>query len=90
MSDILTAQIIKELYQLPIGKKRAILELIRTDSSKTKIFENDFKEKWKQSLLTTSVWTDSDIDEIYKAREYFSSCNNIEHCKHYISILPFN
>lgn len=72
MNDTITAQIIKELEFLPFAKRKAVLELIRTDSSKSKIPKNDFKEQWRQELLTTSVWTDSDIEEINKAREYIN------------------
>lgn len=72
MSDTLTEQIIHHLKELPIVKKKAILELIKKDA--TAMSNNDKKkhEQWRKELLTTSVWTDADIDEINQAREYIN------------------
>jgi hypothetical protein len=73
MSDILTEQIIHHLKELPIVKKKAILELIKGDSTAMSSNDKAKHEQWRNELLTTSVWTDSEIDEIYKAREYINS-----------------
>ncbi len=68
MIDSLTEQIINKLTDLPINKKKAILELINL---------NDDKDKTtlatrKRELLSTSAWSDSEINEIYRAREYIN------------------
>ncbi len=73
MSDILTEQIIHHLKELPIVKKKAILELIKEDSRATNHNDKEKHEQWRNELLTTSVWSDSEIDEIYKAREYINT-----------------
>lgn len=73
MSDILAEQIIGHLKQLPIVKKKAILELIKEDSTAMPKYDKQKHEQWRKELLTTSVWTDSEIDEIQKAREYINS-----------------
>ena len=66
MIDSLTEQIINKLTDLPINKKKAILELINIndDKEKTKLATR------KRELLSTSAWSDSEINEIYRAREY--------------------
>ncbi len=71
MRDKLTEQIIEQLDELPIVKKKAILELIKRNSrtlKETEVLQNE----WKKALLTISVWTDEEIEEIYKAREYIN------------------
>ena len=73
MSDILTEQIILHLKELLIVKKRAILELIKEDSTVTSNNDKEKHEQWRNKLLTTSVWSDAEIDEINKAREYINS-----------------
>lgn len=72
MSDILTDQIIHHLKELPIVKKKAILELIKEDSTATSNNDKEKHEQWRNELLTTSVWTDSEIDEINQAREFIN------------------
>ena len=73
MSDILTEQIISHLKELPIVKKKAILELIKEDSTATSNNDKKKHEQWRNELLTTSLWSDSEIDEINKARESINS-----------------
>ncbi|MBN2412970.1 hypothetical protein JXQ31_14880 [candidate division KSB1 bacterium] len=72
MSDILTEQIIKQLEELPIVKKKAILELIKKNDSVTKKTDKNSLKQWRNELLQTSVWSDSEINEIVKAREYLN------------------
>ena len=72
MSDILTEQIIHHLKELPIVKKKAILELIKEDSTAMPKYDEQKHEQWRNELLTTSVWFDSEINEINKAREYIN------------------
>jgi hypothetical protein len=72
MSDIITEQIIHHLRELPIVKKKAILELIKEDSTAMFSNEKEKHEQWRNELLTTSVWSDSEINEIHKAREYIN------------------
>jgi uncharacterized protein (UPF0216 family) len=73
MSDILTEQIIHHLKELPIVKKKAILELIKEDATAMSNNDNEKHEQWRNELLTTSVWSDADIDEINKAREFINN-----------------
>jgi len=72
MSDILTEQIIKQLEELPIVKKKAILELIKKNDSVAKKTDKNSLKQWRNELLQTSVWSNSEIDEIVKAREYLN------------------
>ncbi len=72
MIDALTNEIIDQLNNLSIIKKKAILELIRKDKISANNTNIDLQQKWRKSLLTTSVWTDSEINEIYQAREYIN------------------
>jgi len=72
MIDTITDQIVQQLNELPIVKKKAILELIKENSSSIKKYNNDSLKTWRKNLLSTSVWTDSEINEIFKAREYIN------------------
>ena len=72
MSDIITEQILKQLEDLPIVKKKAILELIKENDSVPKKINRQSLNQWRNELLKTSVWSDSEIDEIFKAREYIN------------------
>ena len=72
MSDILTEQIIKQLEELPIVKKKAILELIKKNDSVTKKSGKNFLKQWRNELLQTSVWSDSESEKIFKAGEYLN------------------
>ncbi|MBN1155518.1 hypothetical protein JXB12_11430 [candidate division KSB1 bacterium] len=69
MKDTWTEQIIKELEDLPIVKKKAILELIKDDSKRIP-GDKDFNKKWRDELLNTSVWSEEEIEEIYKAASH--------------------
>ena len=71
MIDAITDQIVRQLNDLPIVKKKAILELIRENTSTTQQHK-DSLETWRKNLLSTSIWTDAEIDEIYQAREYIN------------------
>lgn len=73
MNDILTEQIIQKLNELPIIKKKAILELIKEDSPTISKDNKELSTKWRSELLNTSVWSESEIEEIYKAREYINT-----------------
>ncbi|MFX0139541.1 MAG: hypothetical protein ACFFDN_38220 [Candidatus Hodarchaeota archaeon] len=73
MSDILTEQIIHHLKKLPIVKKKAILELIKENSTAMLKYDIEKHKQWRNELLTMSVWSDAEIDEINKAREYINS-----------------
>lgn len=73
MKDILAEKIIRELSELPIMKKKAILELIKQDSTTISKDNKEFTTKWRSELLNTSVWSESEIEEISKAREYINS-----------------
>ena len=66
MNDTLTTEIIEQINSLPIIKKKVILELIRKERISAKNTDINFQQKWRESLLTTSVWTDSEINEIYQ------------------------
>ena len=77
MIDALTNEIVKQINNLPIKKKKAILELIKADSSSATEKDKDFQKNWRSSLLSTSVWTDSEINEIYQAREYINNVNDL-------------
>jgi hypothetical protein len=70
MNDPITQQIIQHLKDIPLVKKKALLELIKEDISRISRSNQENYEQWRNSLLTTSVWTDAEIDEIIKAREY--------------------
>ena len=70
--DILTNEIVKQLNDLPIIKKKAILELIKKDSNIQIKDENASFGEWREALLNTTVWTDSEIDEIIQAREFIN------------------
>jgi len=72
MNDILTEQIIHHLKELPIVKKKAILELIKKDSTARLKYDKQKHQQWRDELLKTSVWSDAEIDEINKAREYIN------------------
>jgi hypothetical protein len=70
MMDSLTDELIKQIKNLPIHKKKALIEMIHSDFAaiKTKIS----KEDWKEKLLKTSVWNEEDIEKIHQARDYIN------------------
>ncbi len=70
--DALTSQIVQNLSNLPINKKKAILELLKIEIFTGAKHSESFQENWKKELLTTSVWTDAEINEIIKAREFIN------------------
>jgi|GEM_PF-2392902 len=72
MTDIITEQIIRHLENLPILKKKALLDFIKADISLSQSSNQEQHEQWRNLLLTTSVWTDSEINEINKARDYIN------------------
>ncbi len=73
MDDILTEKIIQKLKELPIVKKKALLELIEGESSKELRDDKNQIDKWRKELLRTSVWSESEIAEITKARDYINT-----------------
>jgi len=68
--DALTSQIVQNLSNLPINKKKAILELLKIVSSGNGNHFPPVHENWKKELLATSVWTDDEINEIHEARRF--------------------
>jgi hypothetical protein len=71
--DAITNQIIQHLNFLPIGKKKALLEFLKIDGLTTGAGEiESFDENWKKQLLTTSVWTEAEINAIHEAREFIN------------------
>ena len=38
----------------------------------TDLLTKQIIEQWQEKLLKTSIWTESEIEEIYKAREYIN------------------
>jgi len=70
--DTLTNQIVEQLGALPIGKKKALLELLKQEHSPvTSQFMAD-KESWKKQLLSTSVWTEDEINALHEAGEFIN------------------
>ena len=59
MNDILTKKIIQKLNELSIIKKKAILELIKEDSTTILKDNQERNTKWRSELLNTSVWSES-------------------------------
>jgi len=72
MKDKLTEKIVEQLDELPIVKKKAILELIKKNSFSREVKPDLLQNEWRKQLLTISVWTDEEINEIIEAREYIN------------------
>jgi len=70
--DALTSQIVQNLNSLPVNKKRTILELLKIVLSGGENHLASFQENWKKELLTTSVWTEDEINEIHEARRFIN------------------
>ncbi len=70
--DAITSEIVQHLGNLPMSKKKAILELLKTKSLTENKLVESFQEKWKKQLLTMSVWTEAEINAIHEAREYIN------------------
>lgn len=68
--DALTSQIVQNLSNLPINKKKAILELLKIVLIGSENHIASFQENWKKELLTASIWTDDEINEIHEARRF--------------------
>lgn len=72
MKDKLSDEVMEQVNKLPLQKKKALLEFLKSDILQN---ETQFKiniEHWKQQLLKISVWSEAEIEEIYKAREYIN------------------
>jgi uncharacterized protein (UPF0216 family) len=70
--DTITNQIVQQINNLPIGKKKALLKLLKSEWSTIAVNGESFYENWKRQLLATSVWTDAEINAIHKAREFIN------------------
>ncbi|MFQ5630673.1 MAG: hypothetical protein ACE5I1_18030 [bacterium] len=85
ISGALTLEIVKKIVALPVNKKKALLELLgdlpdELNGQNAKEFKRKAEiAEWKKELLTTSVWTDEEIAEIEKAREYINSWHSLGH-----------
>lgn len=68
--DAITYEIVQHISSLPFTKKKAILELLRIDFFTDRKPAESFQKKWKNELLTISVWSDEAIKAIHEAREF--------------------
>lgn len=69
--DSLTDQLVHEIERLPIRKKSALLELLRSDEPAAAT-SGEKRQAWKQSLLNTSVWTDDDLQPLREAHAWMN------------------
>jgi hypothetical protein len=76
--DALTSQIVQALRNLPISKKRAILEFLKVAFAGSGNHIESFQENWKKELLATSVWTDDEINEIHEARRFVNQWTPVQ------------
>lgn len=65
-----TNELIDTIKALPLYKQRALLELLGKNANQGK--ERESKEQWRKKLLTTSAWSDSEIEQIENARKYIN------------------
>lgn len=70
--DAITQQLVQQLGVLPFGKKKALLELLRQEHSLDKSRRKAEMEDWRRQLLSTSVWTESEINALQEAREFIN------------------
>ncbi|NUM77913.1 hypothetical protein HUU40_26425 [candidate division KSB1 bacterium] len=70
--DAITQQLVQQLGILPFGKKKALLELLRPEHSPDKSRRKAGMEDWRRQLLSTSVWTESEINAMQEAREFIN------------------
>lgn len=70
--DAITSEIVQHLGNLPLAKKKAILELLKTKPFTENKPAESFQEQWKEQLLAMSVWTEAEINAIHEAREYIN------------------
>lgn len=72
MKDKLSEEVMEQVNKLPLQKKKALLEFLKSDILQKETQSKINIEHWKQQLLKTSVWSEADIEEIYKVREYIN------------------
>ena len=72
MEDKLSEEVMEQVSKLPLQKKKALLEFLKSDVLQKETQPKINIEHWKQQLLKTSVWSEAEIEEMYKAREYIN------------------
>jgi len=70
--DTITHQIVQQVSALPIAKKKALFELLKQEHAPAKNPLNAGQESWTTQLLSTSVWTDAEIDVLHEARQFIN------------------
>ncbi len=70
--DAITNEIVQQINHLPFTKKKTILELLKMEFFADRRPAASFQEQWKKELLTTSVWTEAQINAIHEAREFIN------------------
>ncbi len=70
--DALTQQIVQQIDALPFNKKKALLQLLKQEQSSVQDQLANGQEDWKKKLLSTSVWTDAEIQGVQEARNFIN------------------
>lgn len=70
--DTITRQIVQQVSALPLAKRKALFELLKQDNASTKDPLATGQESWMKQLLSTSVWSDAEIDALQEARDYIN------------------
>lgn len=70
--DTLTHQIVQQVSALPFAKKKALFELLKQEHAPAKNPLTANQESWATQLLSTSVWTDAEINALQEARDFIN------------------
>lgn len=70
--DAITHQLVQQLGVLPFGKKKALLQLLKQEHFPDTNHLKVEVEAWRKQLLSTSVWTESEINALQEAREFIN------------------
>ncbi|HET6567958.1 MAG TPA: hypothetical protein VFG50_08330 [Rhodothermales bacterium] len=65
--ETLTDELLRHFAALPVRKRAAILELLRTEASSREPFSTEDRFAWKDELRTASTWTDEEVGAIEQA-----------------------
>lgn len=73
MNDTLTEALIQYIENLPFSRKKALWDLLHTESGETG--HSTQKAEWIEKILKLSVWSDSDLMPVQNARNYINQWN---------------
>lgn len=68
--ETLVDELLRHFAALPVRKRAAILELVRTEATSSTPLSSEDRSAWKDKLRTVSKWTDEEVGAIEQAHAW--------------------